>query len=264
MQPLMRDKEGWMEKHLTHVDSHREIVDVVLYGDSIVKNYGSNWKKAFGKDILNFGIGGDKCENVLYRLVNGRIPIHAKIAIVHVGTNNVSSKHATAQMIADGICQICKTIKKFRGDIDIIVSGILPGKDRELSKVCKVNQLLKRIFKRNNYRTFYVSPNCQDWIVNDQLNPDLYSSDQIHLSSLGYPRLISHIQKISKLTTLPLYPDTGRDCTLSDPFRHLRLGIMEELDGVEEPPPMWNPRFPPVSRGYSYSSKNRKKKCGRK
>ena len=264
MQPLMRDKDGWMEKHLTHVDSHKEVVDVVLYGDSIVKNYGSNWKKAFGKNILNFGIGGDKCENVLYRLVNGRIPIHVKIAVVHVGTNNVPNKNVAPQNIADGICQICRTINRFRSDIDIIVSSILPGKDREMVKVCKVNQLLKKLLKGNKFRPFYISPNIQDLISGDQLNPDLYSSDLIHLSNLGYQKLVKHIQKISELTSCPLYPDTGRDCSLSDPFAHLAIGRMEELDGVLEPIPMWNPRFPPVSQGYIYWNKNRSKKYSKR
>ena len=157
-----RNKAGWIENHLSNFDQQKEIADVVLYGDSIIKNFGNSWKKLFGKNCINFGFGGDRVENVLYRLLNGRIPIHIKIVIVHVGTNNLSSHHAIPQKIADGIHQICKTINIFRADVDIIVTGILPGKGRDLNKVCKVNQHLRRILIGNKFRTFYIPPNIQE------------------------------------------------------------------------------------------------------
>ena len=229
----------------------------MLYGDSIVKNYGENWRKAFGKMCLNFGFGGDGIENVLYRVEYGVIPSCVRTVIVHVGTNNLS--RASSKKVANGIHQICRAINKYRTDVDIIVAGILPGKGRELHRVCEVNKYLEKLLADNKLRAFYIAPDIQEWTTDGKQDLGLYASDALHPNNLGYEKMVKYIQVISELTTLPLYHVAGRDCTLSDPFRHLAIGKTEEL-GEEEPPPLWNPRLPPVSDGYIHPTRKFRKK----
>ena len=38
-----RNKNGWAEFHLRSIACQKEIAGVVLYGDSIIKNYRENW-----------------------------------------------------------------------------------------------------------------------------------------------------------------------------------------------------------------------------
>ena len=99
-----RDKNIWAEFHLSSISRLKKIADVVLYGDSIIKNYGEIWRKAFGKMCLNFGFGGDGIENVLYRVEYGVIPSCVRTVIVHVGINTLSS--ASSKKVANGIHQI--------------------------------------------------------------------------------------------------------------------------------------------------------------
>ena len=256
------DKDGWARFHSGCIARQMEIADVVLYGDSIIKNYSEKWTKAFGKTCMNFGFGGDRIEHVLYRVENGVIPFRVRIVVVHVGSNNLSK--VSPKKIANGIHQICKAINKDRTGVDIIVTGVLPRKGIELSQVCEVNQHLETLLVGNTLRAFYIPPDIQEWTIDGKQDPFIYFEDGIHPNYLGYAKMVKHIQKISELTTLPLHPVAGRDCTLSDPFRHLAIGKTEEL-GEEEPPPLWNPRLPPVSRGYIHPTKKfRKKRYGKK
>ena len=38
---------------------------------------------------LNFGVGGDRTQHVLWRIENGEIPLNLQVAFVHCGTNNL-------------------------------------------------------------------------------------------------------------------------------------------------------------------------------
>lgn len=45
-------------------------IDVLLVGDSITIQWGESWKKQFPDlKAINIGIGGDKTQNVLWRLI---------------------------------------------------------------------------------------------------------------------------------------------------------------------------------------------------
>ena len=59
---------------------------------------------------LNFGLGGDKTQNVLWRAKNGEIPLNVKTIIIHVGTNN--TRFDAPQDIAGGIASIAQGIPR--------------------------------------------------------------------------------------------------------------------------------------------------------
>ena len=48
--------------------------------------------------------------------------------------------------IAHGIHQVCTTINAYQGDVDIIVTGLLPGTGRPVKKVKRINNLLHDIY----------------------------------------------------------------------------------------------------------------------
>lgn len=68
----------------------------------------------------------------------GKIPTEARIAIIHIGTNN-SSPRESPQKVAKGILMICKLMSKLRKDLNIIATGLLPGKGRKYAAVKTVN-----------------------------------------------------------------------------------------------------------------------------
>ena len=47
------------------------------------------WNQYFAPlKSLNFGLGGDRTQHVLWRVENGEIPLNAQTIVIHVGTNN--------------------------------------------------------------------------------------------------------------------------------------------------------------------------------
>ena len=68
------DKVDWIESH----NYHKHIIkyqkpSTLIIGDSIAKSlrrYMDVWDRYFGKHTVNLGIGGDKVEDVIWRIGN--------------------------------------------------------------------------------------------------------------------------------------------------------------------------------------------------
>ena len=134
------NKHGWYEEHEKFVAiATRSLSSVRLVGDSMVKALpGITALRA-----LNFGVGGDRTQHVLWRIENGEIPLNLQVAFVHCGTNNLDRDNPAE--IMDGIASIVYTIQEKKPNANIIVSGLLP-RDQEISsrrdKIKLVNQKL--------------------------------------------------------------------------------------------------------------------------
>ena len=87
--------------------------DITFLGDSLISNF---WRRPEpltfdGYSVNNFGIGGDRLENVLFRVLNGEVTMHSMIVVLHIGINNVL-RDDSPDAIFDGIDAICKEIFK--------------------------------------------------------------------------------------------------------------------------------------------------------
>lgn len=118
--------------------------DVIFIGDSITQGWrGAGekvWQANYAANSLDFGIGGDRTENVLWRLeqypLAKQLP---KVAVILIGTNNF---HNTAPDIASGVLAvIAKTKTTFPGIKTILVS-IMPNQ-RGNDLTMAANALLK-------------------------------------------------------------------------------------------------------------------------
>jgi len=105
--------------------------DMIFLGDSITQGWrGAGkavWDANFApRNALDFGIGGDQTQHVLWRMDNYPIQrLHPKVAVVLIGTNNTRN---TAPEIADGVkAVLTKTQTMFPG-IKIILVSIMPNK----------------------------------------------------------------------------------------------------------------------------------------
>ena len=186
------NKPGWNDLHRKFINiAGNSRSTLLLIGDSIVKGvfrYKTVWKKYFELfEALNFGIGGDKTQNVLWRIINGNLPRDLKVAVIHCGTNNIDRN--TPVEIKDGIVSIVEALCKIRPNIKIIITGLLP-RDVFLSKrredIVLVNNLLERWCRENKKtNTHFVKPSG-NWISpNGYLNDALYHTDYLHLSEKG-------------------------------------------------------------------------------
>jgi lysophospholipase L1-like esterase len=138
IKPVARDAK-WKAKHAAINERVKQDSDaqVIFVGDSITEGWGKVpqvWDEYFGKyKPLNAGIGGDKTQNVLWRLENGNIDgIHPKVAVVMIGTNNSNKEDFTAEQIAEGVEAIVCTLRTKLPDTKILLLAIFPrGSDSQ-------------------------------------------------------------------------------------------------------------------------------------
>ena len=92
--PSGRDSRvGWYDTHEIHVRlAGCSRPSVILIGDSIIaglSRYPQVWNRFFKPwRALNFGIGGDRTQHVLWRATNIELPVTTNIAVVHCGCKN--------------------------------------------------------------------------------------------------------------------------------------------------------------------------------
>ena len=199
--PMGRDnKHGWYEEHEKFVAiATRSLSSVLLVGDSMVKGlarYHRVWSKYFEPlRALNFGVGGDRTQHVLWRIDNGEIPLNLQVAFVHCGTNNLDRDNPAE--IRDGIASIVYTIQEKKPNANIIVSGLLP-RDQEISsrrdKIKLVNQKLMKWCRSGKVRNVHYLKPDKDWTnLDGRLVERYYFSDFLHLVEEGYEKFAKSI-----------------------------------------------------------------------
>lgn len=150
-------------------------IDVYFEGDSITRRWGAldypdllaNWKhNFFGWNAADFGWGGDKTQNILWRLDNGELDgVNPKVVVLLAGTNNVGDRltHENADTKADditrGLQAILRVIQMKAPTATVIVMGIFPRNNNMalMPIIDKINGKLSGI--ANGQRVRYLNIN---------------------------------------------------------------------------------------------------------
>ena len=115
----------------------------ILIGDSFISRLEWRHKKladSYFRDWLNLGIGGDKAENLLWRINNGGLPANIKKAFISIGTNNIYKSSVAS--IVNTIIKIGEKIQNLGSDIYICAQ--YPRCDKSMStEISKLNKLLE-------------------------------------------------------------------------------------------------------------------------
>jgi len=186
------NKQGWLAEHDKHVEiAKTSNANVLLIGDSIIQGlarYPKIWSKYFNTmKALNFGMGGARTQNVLWRVENGEIPLNAQMIVVHVGTNNTDRDEP--KDIANGIGAIAMMFQESKPNAKIILTGLLP-RDLEptprRAQALKVNKYIKKLCCSGHIRNFHYLKPDNDWLLEDgTLNTKYYYHDHLHLVEEG-------------------------------------------------------------------------------
>lgn len=206
--PTDRDKPGWLDTHYGYSKMVlRTPCKVLLLGDSMIKGlarYPSVWRKYFaGLGALNFGIGGDRTQHVLWRIQNGELEFKPQIVVIHVGTNNVNQD--PAEDIVQGLLAIVDFTLAKIPDVSVIVTGLLP---RDLypsfrrKKIDEVNANLEEMIDFSDdskYESvFFLKPES-DWVLEGGLlDETLYHTDYLHLIEAGDEKFAKAIVDLVK------------------------------------------------------------------
>jgi lysophospholipase L1-like esterase len=190
------------EAHVNTVQANAGPLDVLLVGDSITIQWGDSWKKHF-PDLraVNIGIGGDKTQNVLWRLDHGGVEgIQPRAIVLMIGNNNMFFTPETGiEAAARGIEMCVKNLREKFPQAKIVVAKILPAhapENRFYQDVKATNEALDEL-KLNTDPQLQVLDLTQDFVNDDgTLKKDLYTSDNIHLSAAGYSIYASRLKPL--------------------------------------------------------------------
>lgn len=188
--------------HLPYLESN--VPDVILIGDSMFERF--EWRddaKAVWQDKLakynigNFGVGGDKIENILYRIIDLGLLKYFKETpkkiIVMAGANDI--ERTPIGVMIDGINQIIYKLELTFPLAKFYVFGMLPRiadkipEEKIFSKVVDFNNHLSKM----NGITYSW---CGDKLI-DANNKTIrkYFVDNVHLNKEGYDIFADEIVK---------------------------------------------------------------------
>jgi lysophospholipase L1-like esterase len=174
------------------------VVDVYFIGDSITRRWGAldypellaHFKESFfGWNAANFAWGGDRTQNILWRLDNGELMgVSPKVFVVQAGTNNLGDFDSAEQRIdaiAAGIEAIVERCRRHAPDALVVLTGVFPRRDRPAfnASIAGINERLAAFADAGDVR--YLDINAR--LVNSQgVLSEGMSEDGLHLSLAGY------------------------------------------------------------------------------
>ncbi len=178
---------------------------LVFLGDSITAGWNGRGKEAWNKywapmKAVNFGIGGDRTEHILWRLQNGNYDgLKPKLTVLMIGTNNTGhqgramAEHqgavytSSSEQTAQGVEAIVKLLKKKQPQMKILVLAIFPrGADTE-NKMRKQNEAANKIIaKLADDKTVYYMDINQDFLEKDGTLSKEIMPDLLHPNAAGY------------------------------------------------------------------------------
>lgn len=188
-----KPQDSFIKKHESYVAiAKKGGVDVLFLGDSITADWrgaGSEvWIENYkALDAANFGIGGDRTQHVLWRILNGELDgIKPKVAMLMIGTNNASAGDPATD-IAEGVTTIVKTIREKSPETKVLLLAVFPRGEKipnELNdKLIEVNKIIAKLDDGKNVRFLDIGPKFKN---EDGQIPKEIMPDYLHLSPKGY------------------------------------------------------------------------------
>jgi lysophospholipase L1-like esterase len=193
LKPEPRTDEWWVNRQAGVIEQvKRGDCQLIFIGDSITHGWDSVapdlWTFYFGAwHPINMGFGGDRTQQVLWRLDHGSLDgISPKAAVIMIGTNNSNGRDNTAEEIAEGITMIVDRIHAKLPRTKVLLLGIFPRNDKPNPQREKNNQVNQIIAKLADQKTVFYMDIGQNFLNPDQTLPKDIMPDFLHPNRIGY------------------------------------------------------------------------------
>ena len=188
--------DWWTPRHEKKLQDARALgkqAQVVFIGDSITEGWEKSgapvWDQHYKNlNALALGFGGDRTENVLWRLQHGEVDALApQVAVLMFGTNNTGHRKEDPATTAAGIRRNIDELRQRLPDTRILLLAIFPrgaGADDELRRINdRVNAIIAGY--ADNQHVYYLDIGKSflqpDGTLSKEIMPDL-----LHPNQKGY------------------------------------------------------------------------------
>lgn len=177
-------------------------IDLLFLGDSITEGWPEAiWNSNFAPyEAANFGIGGDKTQNLLWRLRNGSVgKLDPGVIVLMIGVNNFGLGKDSPLEVARGVEEILDQLKSDFSKAKIVLLGILPvGQESGTEireKVIETNVLLESFGGRDGV----VFHDIGEAFLQDDgsISPEIMA-DFLHPTEKGYAVFAQQLNAILK------------------------------------------------------------------
>lgn len=193
--------DWWMPRHQQKLADIRAAAaagrgpQLVFIGDSIThgwENVGAKaWAATFAQHgAIGLGYGGDRTENVLWRLQNGELDgYRAKLFVVMIGTNNTGDRQEDPATTAAGVRRLLDEIRQRQPQARVLLLAVFPRDPQPGTRLRQINQRLNERLATfaDGQQVLFQDINAQFMNADGTLSPDIMP-DWLHLSEEGYAR----------------------------------------------------------------------------
>lgn len=210
--PQPRDREfswmplsEWYQKHADDVAvAAKGEAEIVFVGDSITQGYewAPSWEREFDKyKPANLAIGGDKTQNLLWRLQHGATgKLDPKLVVMMIGVNNFLHDDTSAQETFAGVKANLAQLKTSFPKAKILVIGVMPygesSDDPNRERVKAVNEMIATL-EGGDVSVFDIG---KVFLEDDGSISKEIMADFLHPTNEGYERMTEALlPKINEL-----------------------------------------------------------------
>ncbi|HJV68765.1 GDSL-type esterase/lipase family protein [Ideonella sp.] len=149
--------DWWLPRHEQKLEEKRKLVaagtppEIVFIGDSITQGWENGgrevWQQRYAPHhALALGFGGDRTENVLWRLQHGEIDgIAPKVAVLMIGTNNTGHRAEQPETTAAGIKRLLDEIHQRLPKTKVLLLAIFPRGEKPDDYLRRLNERVNKL-----------------------------------------------------------------------------------------------------------------------
>ena len=192
---------AWRQRHAGFCERAKQGgIDLLFFGDSLTQGWDpALWKEHFEpRHAANFGIGGDRTDQILWRIANGEVDgLSPKLVVLMIGVNNLWPGDKDVD-IARGREAIVKRLRAKLPDSRLLLLGALPAIDDHENglrgTLARANRLTAALADAQHVFWLDLSPAYLQ--PDGKLRAELFVGDRLHLSAAGYRVLADGLEPV--------------------------------------------------------------------
>ncbi|QGZ38610.1 lysophospholipase L1-like esterase [Pseudoduganella flava] len=190
--------DWWMPRHEQKLKDNAErrangtLPQLVFIGDSITEGWAKDGKEEFARRYgryhpINLGFGGDRTENILWRIEHGEVDgLDPKVVVLMAGTNNTGSRQENPATTAAGLRRVIDALQQRLPRAKVLLLGVFP-RDEATSQSRRINTAINERIARfaDGKRVFYADIGSAFLDGHGVLSKDIMP-DLLHPNARGY------------------------------------------------------------------------------